>query len=48
MTPARVASALKTLGKYQIFGLITWTLGGIYVAALLTIPKLLAYAVRML
>jgi hypothetical protein len=44
----RIGQHLKTLGKFQIFGLFMFSLGGIYVAALITIPRLLAIATRLL
>lgn len=49
MTPARVAyERLKTLGKFQIFGIVMFAIGGIYVAVLLTSSRLLAVATRLL
>lgn len=45
---SRIGKSILTLWKYQIFGIVMFSLGGIYVAALITIPRLLALATRLL
>ena len=44
----RIWDALLTLGKLEIFGLVMFSIGGIYVSLLLTFPRLLAIATRLL
>ena len=48
MTLARVASALKTIGKYQLFGIICGAYCSIVTALVLTVPKLLRLAQALL
>ena len=48
MTRARVASALKHILRGQVIFFAGWTLGGLYVATLLTVPKLLGYVSRLM
>lgn len=49
MTTARVVlEHLKTLGKFQIFGIICGAYCSIITALVLTVPKLLVLATRLL
>lgn len=48
MTPARLRSGLAHILRMEILFGAGFTIGGIYVACLMTFPRLLAIAVRLL